>query len=68
MEQQLFQEFGSYPKAKQFKIIRQLAKIYAADLKKHVQNGDKLSTEEEEIINRLRRIGALDAKIGLTEN
>ncbi len=67
-EQQIVQEFRSYPKAEQFEIIRQLTEIYEEDLKKHIRNGNKLSTEEEKTINRLREIVAGEVKTKLTEN
>jgi len=42
-------------------------RIYEEDLKKHIQNGNKLSIEEK-TINRLREIVAIDLKTYLTEN
>ncbi len=58
-QQQFIREFKSYPKAKQFEIICELAKIYEEDLMKHIENGSQLSTQEKENINRLREIGAI---------
>ena len=65
-QQQIVQEFKTYPKDKQFEVICELAKLYEKDLMKHLKNGDKLSTKEKITINRLREIGAVDLKIRLT--
>lgn len=67
-QQQLVEEFRSYPKTKQFKVICELAKLYEEDLTKHLSDGHKLSPEEESIINRLREIGAIGFENRLTEN
>ena len=56
---QLIQKFKSYPKAKQFEVIFELAKIYEEDLTNHVENGYQLSEQEKENIKRLREIGAI---------
>ncbi len=66
-QQQMVQEFKSYPKAKQFEIICELGKLYEEDLKKHIRTGHKLSTDDEETINRLHETIATDL-ICLTEN
>ncbi|CAN5243734.1 hypothetical protein BH20ACI1_BH20ACI1_28810 [soil metagenome] len=58
-QQQIVQEFKDFPKAKQFEVICELAKLYEEDLTKHLRNGYNISTEEEKIINRLREIGAI---------
>lgn len=44
-QQQFVQEFKSYPKAKQFKVICELAIIYEEDLTNHLKNGYQLSKE-----------------------
>ena len=67
-QQQLIQEFKSYPKAKQFEVICELAKIYEADLEKHIRKGHKLSIDEEKTINRLREIVAIGLKNQPTKN
>ena len=67
-QKQFVQEFKSYPKAKQFEIICEFAKIYEEDLANHLKSGGKLSTKEEKTINRLREIGAIDLKIRIPKN
>lgn len=59
MQQQLIQEFKTYPKAKQFEVIFELAKIYEEDLTNPTKNGYQLSEQEKENISRLREIGAI---------
>jgi len=47
-QQQIFQEFRSYPKAQKSIIIRQLLRIFADDLEETPQqNGNELSIEEK---------------------
>ncbi|MGI8467330.1 MAG: hypothetical protein ACR2N3_02650 [Pyrinomonadaceae bacterium] len=45
-EQQLVQEFKSYPKAQKSVVIRQLLRIFENDLEDSQPNGEELSIEE----------------------
>ena len=67
-QQQIVQEFRSYPKAKQFEVICELAKIYEEDLIMHIKKGYKILVKEEKTVNRLREIGAIDLKNRMIEN
>ena len=67
-QQRFVQEFRSYPKAKQFEIICELTKFCEEDLKKHIPNGHKLSTDDEEAIYLLGEITSIDLKSRLTED
>jgi hypothetical protein len=49
-QQQLVQEFKTYPKAQKSVIIRQLLRIFEEDLEETTQNGDELSIEERKAI------------------
>lgn len=49
-QQQLVQEFKSYPKAKKSVVIRQLLRIFEDDLEENTQNGNELSIEEKMVI------------------
>jgi len=49
-QQQIVQEFKSYPKAQKSVVIRQLLRIFEADLEETAPNGDELSIEERKAI------------------
>lgn len=61
-QQQLVQEFKSYPKAKKSVVIRQLLRIFEDDLEETSQpNGSELSIEERKAaIERLRRVAKME--------
>lgn len=46
-QQQILQEFKSYPKAQKSLVIRQLLRIFEEDLEAETQTGNELSTEEK---------------------
>lgn len=57
-QQQLVQEFKSYPKARKSAVIRRLLQIFEEDLEEDLQpNGDELSIEERQAaVERLRGV------------
>jgi hypothetical protein len=61
-QQQIVQEFKSYPKAQKSVVIRQLLQIFEEDLEESA-NGDKLSIEERiAIVESLSGIAAVEGK------
>ncbi len=46
-QQQLFQEFKSYPKAQKSVVIRRLLRMFEEDLEKETQNDEELSVDEK---------------------
>jgi hypothetical protein len=61
-QQQIVQEFKTYPKAKKSVIIRQLLQIFEEDLAENTQP-DVLSVEERlAIVERLHGIAAVEGK------
>lgn len=60
-EQQIVQEFKTYPKAQKSVVIRQLLRIFEDDLEEDTQNGNELSTDEKKAAY-LRLRGALKMK------
>ncbi len=63
-QQQIVQEFKSYPKAKKSVVIRQLLRIFEEDLeeKATTSNGDESATEERrQVVDRLRVIAETNA-------
>jgi hypothetical protein len=63
-QQQLVQEFRTYPKAQKSVIIRQLLRIFEEDLEEtEKQNGGELSIEERKaIVESLSGIAAAEGK------
>ncbi len=63
-QQQLVQEFKTYPKAKKSIVISQLLRIFADDLEEATQqNGGELSIEERTaIVESLYGIAAVEGK------
>lgn len=45
-QQQIFEEFKSYPKAQKSVVIRQLLRMFEEDLEKEAQDGNELSINE----------------------
>ncbi len=67
-QQQIVQEFKSYPKAQKSVVIRQLLRIFEADLEKDTRNGDELSIEERKaIVESLYGIAAVEGKTPPTD-
>lgn len=67
-QKQLVQEFKSYPKAKKSIVIRQLLRIFEADLEEVTQNGNELSIgERKAIVDSLRGIAAVEGKTPPTD-
>ena len=67
-QQQLVQEFKSYPKAKKSVVVSELLRILADDLEETSQNGDELSIEERvEIVRSLSGIAAVEGKTPPTD-
>ena len=67
-QQQLVQEFKTYPKAQKSVIISQLLRILADDLEETTQNGNELSIEERKaIVDSLRGIAAVEGKTPPTD-
>ncbi len=67
-QQQIVQEFKSYPKSKKSVVIRQLLQIFEEDLEEIAQNGDKLSiNERKQAVDRLRGIAAVEGKTPPTD-
>ena len=62
-QQQLVQEFKSYPKAKKSVIVSELLRILGDDLEETSRNGDELSIEERvEIARSLSGIAAAEGE------
>lgn len=67
-QQQLVQEFKSYPKAKKSVVIRQLLRIFEEDLEETSPDEDELSIEERmAIVERLNGIAAVEGKTPPTD-
>jgi len=68
-QQQIVQEFKSYPKAQKSVVISQLLRILADDLEEPLQpNGSELSIEERKaIVDSLRGIAAVEGKTPPTD-
>lgn len=67
-QQQLVQEFKSYPKAKKSVVVSELLRILADDLEETSQNGDELSIEERvEIVKSLSGIASVEGKTPPTD-
>lgn len=68
-QQQIVQEFKSYPKAQKSAVISQLLRILADDLEETSQlNGSELSIEErKDIVDSLRGIAAVEGKTPPTD-
>lgn len=67
-QQQIVQEFKTYPKAQKSVIIRQLLQIFEEDLEEITSNGDELSIEERmAIVDSLRGIAATEGKTPPTD-
>jgi len=67
-QQQWVQEFRSYPKAQKSVVIRQLLRIFEADLEETAQNDSELSIEERKaIVDSLRGIAAVEGKTPPTD-
>ena len=61
-QQQIVQEFKSYPKAQKSVVIRQLLRIFEADLEETLHpNGNELSIEERKsAVERLRGVAKME--------
>ncbi|MCD9188891.1 MAG: hypothetical protein LUM44_20905 [Pyrinomonadaceae bacterium] len=67
-QQQIVQEFKTYPKAQKSVIIRQLLRIFEEDLEENTQNGKELSiAERTAIVDSLRGIAAVEGKTPPTD-
>jgi len=67
-QQQIVQEFKTYPKAQKSVIIRQLLQIFEEDLEEIAPNGDELSIEERKaIVDSLRGIAFTEGKTPPTD-
>ena len=67
-QQQIVQEFKTYPKAQKSVIIRQLLRIFEDDLEENTHNGSELSIEERKaIVDSLRGIAAVEGKTPPTD-
>jgi hypothetical protein len=67
-QQQIVQEFKTYPKAQKSVIIRQLLRIFEEDLEETTQNGNELSIEERKaIVESLYGIAAVEGKTPPTD-
>ena len=67
-QQQIVQEFKTYPKAQKSVIIRQLLRIFEEDLEETTQNGNELSIEERKaIVDSLYGIAAVEGKTPPTD-
>ena len=66
-EQQIVQEFKSYPKTKKSVVIRQLLRIFEEELDE-TKNGDELSIEERvAIVESLSGIASVEGKTPPTD-
>ena len=67
-QQQIVQEFKTYPKAQKSVIIRQLLRIFEEDLEENPPNGNELSIEERKaIVESLYGIAAVEGKTPPTD-
>lgn len=67
-QQQLVQEFKSYPKSKKSVVIRQLLRIFEEDLEENSANKNELSIEERiKAVDKLRGIAAVEGKTPPTD-
>lgn len=68
-QQQIVQEFKTFPKAQKSLIIRQLLRIFEEDLEEtEKQNNSELSIEERKaIVDSLRGIAAVEGKTPPTD-
>ncbi len=67
-QQQIVQEFKTYPKAQKSVIIRQLLRIFEEDLEETTQNGNELSIEERKaIVDSLYGIASVEGKTPPTD-
>ena len=67
-QQQIVQEFKTYPKAQKSVIIRQLLRIFEEDLEENTPNGNELSIEERKaIVDSLYGIAAVEGKTPPTD-
>lgn len=67
-QQQLIQEFKTYPKAQKSVIIRQLLRIFEEDLEENTNDKKELSiAERTAIVDRLRGIAAVEGKTPPTD-
>jgi hypothetical protein len=67
-QQEIVQEFKTYPKAQKSVIIRQLLQIFEEDLEEITPNGDELSIDERKaIVDSLRGIAATEGKTPPTD-
>ncbi len=67
-QQQIVQEFKTYPKAQKSVIIRQLLRIFEEELEENTQNGNELSiAERTAIVDNLRGIAAVEGKTPPTD-
>jgi hypothetical protein len=67
-QQQLVQEFKTYPKAQKSVIIRQLLRIFEEDLEEIAENNNELSiAERKAIVDGLRGIAAVEGKTPPTD-
>lgn len=66
-QQQLVQEFKTYPKAQKSVVIRQLLRIFENELEE-TQNGNELTIDERKaIVDSLRGIAAVEGKTPPTD-
>ena len=67
-QQQIVQEFKTYPKAQKSVVIRQLLRIFENDLDEEKQSGEKDSIEERKaIVDSLRGIAHVEGKTPPTD-
>lgn len=66
-QQQIVQEFRSYPKAKKSVVIRQLLQIFEEDLVEIVQTNALSVEEKTAIVERLSGIAAVEGKTPPTD-
>lgn len=67
-QQQLIQEFKTYPKAQKSVIIRQLLRIFEEDLEENTNDKKELSiAERTAIVDNLRGIAAVEGKTPPTD-
>lgn len=67
-QQQLVQEFKSYPKEKKSVVIRQLLRIFEEDLVENTPNNKELSIEERKaVVESLYGIAAVKGKTPPTD-
>lgn len=66
-QQQIVQEFKTYPKAQKSVIIRQLLQIFEEDLEENSQNGELSVEERKAIVDSLRGIASVEGKTPPTD-